>query len=348
MHSQSNPLKFRYFRSIGITFAALLLLSPFDSAKSGEPPPYAEHFNPANGFKPAQRNLTAVFLQMAGSLEHFGTPEPYMRHVLAEHARIDARYKKATGKDGSSRPGYFTEEYVQKLVKNWNNMAPALSLETFAKKSGQNMRYALMGSWNMTIGEKLAVEDKLSPAEAATYRKLLEKPWFEKRDFQTLEAFYGSGYDKLSELGKSQMSKRIKLGALTPEKRAAALENEKGGTMVVTLLNAHQKRTLAYLENKNIPKVNSDNLETDLVSKLGLKGNDVNLAKQDEFEHDALFYSHLIRAGMTKRIDAVRAQVKDPAQVKAVEESLTAIIGELAVLAQSEFEAAIYEEMLDR
>jgi hypothetical protein len=348
MHSEPNPLKFRYFRSIGVTFAALLLLSPFDAARSAEPPPYAEHFNPANGFKPAQRNLTAIFLQMAGSLEHFGTPEPYMRHVLAEHARIDARYKKATGKDGSSRPGYFTEDYVQKLVKNWNNMAPALSLEPFAKKSGQNMRYALMGSWNMTLGEKLAVEDKLSPAEAATYRKLLEKPWFEKRDFQTLEAFYGGGYDKLSELGKSQMSKRIWRGQQSAEKRAEAIKIDGGGTALVALLNAHQKATVAYLEDKSRPRATSDTLESTLKTKLELSGGHPKLGGLESYEKDALFYSDLIRAGLMKRIDAVRAQVKDPEQVKAVEESLTAIIEELLVLAQSEFEAAIYEEMLDR
>ena len=191
-------------------------------------------------------------------------------------------------------------------------------------------------------------EAKLSPAESATYRKLLERDWFEKRDFPTLEAFYESGYDKLTELGKSQMSKRVSRGQQNPEKRAEAIKTDKGGTALVPLLNAHQSATVAFLEDKNRPKVTSDTLEARLKEKLQLTNTNPKLEGLDTYELDPLFYSHLIRTGLMKRIGAVRTQVKDPEQVKAVEESLTAIIGELVVLAQSEFEAAIYEEILDR
>lgn len=348
MHSQPNPLKFRYFRSVGITFAALLLISPFDAARSAEPLPCTEHFNPANGFKPAQRNLTAIFLQMAGSLEHFGTPEPYMRHVLAEHVRIDARYKKAIGKGGSSRPAYLTADYVEKLLKEWNQMAPVLALESLTRQSGRNMRLAIMGSWNMPIAEMVAVETKLTPPESTTYRKLLERDWFEKRDFQALDAFYGSGHDKLSELGKSQMSKRVWRGQQTPEKRAEAIASDKGGTLIVTILNAHQKATLAHLEDKSRPKVTSDDLKATLVNRLRLTDESVDTAGLDESAADALFYSNAIRAMIFKRFAHVQKQAKSPKDVEAIRKALFLMLENLIVVAQSEYEAALYSDLADR
>lgn len=349
MHPEPNPLKFRYFRSIGITFAALLLLSPLDTARSAEPPPYAAHFNPANGFKPAQRNLTAVFLQMAGSLEHFGTPEPYIRHILAEHARIDAKYRKATGKPSSCRPEYLSDDYVEKLVRNWNKMAPALSLEPLARQSGKNLRYAIMGTWNMAPAEKVSAEAKLTPAESATYKKLLEKKWLEKPDFKTLDAFYsdGGGYDKLSEFGKSEISKRVKRGQQTPEKRAESIRNDEGGTKIVSILNAHQKAIVSYWEG-NGRETGKAELKSALTATLRLKEDEVNLVGMDESLRDAIFYAHEIKAGFTKRIDAVRAQAKQPGQADTIIEYLVGTPIELLTLAQMEYELGLAEDWADR
>ena len=48
---------------LAFTFIALL------TALGADRPEYFASFDPAKGFKPAQDNLTQVFLQIAGSLE---------------------------------------------------------------------------------------------------------------------------------------------------------------------------------------------------------------------------------------------------------------------------------------
>jgi hypothetical protein len=319
-------------------------------AAAEDAPAYQANFDPAKGFKPAQRSFQKIFLQMAESFESNGSPEPYFRHLMAEYVRIDAKYKKATGKNVSCRPDYVTDEYLEKLIRNWNNMAKPLSLEPLVRQSGRDMRYAIMGSWNMSMPEKLAVEDKLTPAEAATYRKLLGKQWFEKSDFPTIQAFYadGGGYDKLSELGKSELSKRTHRGTMTPEKRTAEIENEKGGSLALTILNRHQDKTSTYLEDRKAPKANSDTLQEDLKSRLKLDAAEIDLSGLSESERDALFYSHQIRAGFMKRLDAVRAQAKKPGQAETIEEYLIGTCRELVVVAQMEFELGLAEDWADR
>jgi len=58
---------------------------------------YLPHYDPEKGFEPAARSLTTTFLKLAGSLEHHGDPEVYMRWVLKENARIDRKYWKVFG-----------------------------------------------------------------------------------------------------------------------------------------------------------------------------------------------------------------------------------------------------------
>ena len=79
---------------------------------------YLASFDPAKGFKPAQTDLTEIFLQIAGSLEYYGSPEPYLRHMAKEHERIEALYLQKNGKAPTShRPAYMTDEYINHLSK---------------------------------------------------------------------------------------------------------------------------------------------------------------------------------------------------------------------------------------
>ncbi len=128
-----------------------VLLFSQSSARTEEAPPYAAYFNPAKGFKPAQANFQLIFLQMAGSFESSGSPEAYLRHIMAENSRIDGKYRLATGKTGAARPSYFTDEYLERLLRNWNKMAPALALESLARESGRNMRLA---DWTHDDGKR--------------------------------------------------------------------------------------------------------------------------------------------------------------------------------------------------
>jgi hypothetical protein len=112
-----------------------------------ERPEYLDSFDPAKGFKPAQRDLTEVFLQIAGSLEAYGSPEPYIRHVAKEHSRIEALYRQKFGKPPRSfRPDYMTDAYIDRLSANWNLLSPKIGLEPFAKEFGHTMRDAIKGT----------------------------------------------------------------------------------------------------------------------------------------------------------------------------------------------------------
>ena len=108
---------------------------------------YLASFNPAKGFKPAQSDLTEVFLQIAASLEYYGSPEPYLRHMKAEHDRIETKFRQRLGRGSKAYwPSYMTDEYFAQFAANWNMMAPKLGLEVLAKHTGNLMRDAINGT----------------------------------------------------------------------------------------------------------------------------------------------------------------------------------------------------------
>jgi hypothetical protein len=138
-----KPLTRRIF-SLGAIAAATAQIAGGQESKK---PPYLAFFNPANGFKPAQTNLTHIFLQLAGSLEHSGTPEGYLRHMQKEHARIAAKFSAKTGKPYQGRlPTHMTDAYVDKLIANWNLLSPKLKLDALAKDAGRCAREGIRGT----------------------------------------------------------------------------------------------------------------------------------------------------------------------------------------------------------
>ena len=132
------------------TFVALivsLFVNLPDLSRAAERPEYFASFDPAKGFKPAQRDLTEIFLQLAGSLEANGSPEPYLRHAAAEHIRIENFYRQKFGREPRSfRPAYLTDTYIDKLTANWNLLSPKLGLDAWAKEFGRFMRDAIKGT----------------------------------------------------------------------------------------------------------------------------------------------------------------------------------------------------------
>ena len=129
------------------TITALAFAFLLSVLTAAEKPEYLDSFNPANDFKPAQRDLTEIFLQLAGSLEEYGSPEPYLRHIAKEHTRIEALYRrKFATEPKSSRPAHMTDEYINRLAANWNLLSPKLGLEPFAKEVGNMMRDAIKGT----------------------------------------------------------------------------------------------------------------------------------------------------------------------------------------------------------
>lgn len=307
--------------------------------------PYAPYFNPANGFKPAQRDLTKIFLQMAGSLEHFGTPEPYIRHVLAEHTRIAAKYKSATGKDDTALPTYLTDDFVEHLLGNWKKLTPGLKLDSLCRQSGRNMRLAIMGTWNMPVSEIVAQETALSDAEKKEFAGFIAKDYFKKSDFPNLERFYqdGNGYDKLSETGKEEMTRRTARGMMAPEKRNAAIKDDKGGSLVVALLNTHHEALMNYLTTDSKKVVNGDTLLATLKSGLKLDQDKVNFSGMNEYQRDALQYSNAIKADFVKRFQYIRQTVKPENEAEGTVQAVYAMVDNIAAIANSEFRAGLLE-----
>ena len=130
-------------------FGALLMaaFSPLTAQDRNNQAEYLRYFDPANGFKPAQKNLTNIFLQIAGSLECYGSPELYIRHVQAEHARLAEKFAAKMGKPLPSRlPSHMKPEYIDRLIANWNILSPKFQLDALAKEAGRCARIGIRGS----------------------------------------------------------------------------------------------------------------------------------------------------------------------------------------------------------
>ena len=143
-HLTTNFLKIRYRVAAFVAFTATAFLVIQSSAVE---PSKQVAFDAAKGFIPAQRDLTEIFLQIAGSLEHHGSPVPYLQHMQTEHVRIAALYQRKHGKPLTGYlPQHMTAEYINRLSANWKLLSPDLELDKFAKDAGRQMRDAIQGT----------------------------------------------------------------------------------------------------------------------------------------------------------------------------------------------------------
>ena len=273
-------------KSLTACIAASLMLTAALPALDAQKPPYLAHFDPAKGFKPAQANFTEIFLQLAGSMEHYGSPAPYLRHIQSEESRIAKQFKLKTGKEMNNyRPAYMTDAYIDQLNENWDGLAPKLRLNALAKDAGMSARKAILGSsgngtvlidlfnyhqktvvaymeggkpvgfeelrkllsveleFDKSLKESLSQskvapqseqmlailvehEKALNASERKEYARFLRMLYFTKAEFGPLERFYEGPYDRLTEQGKGQMSKRIWEGirGAPPNPRLEALQ----------------------------------------------------------------------------------------------------------------------------
>jgi hypothetical protein len=141
-------------------------------ALADDKPEYLASFDPANGFKPAQRDLTEIFLQIAGSLEYYGSPVPYMQHMAQEHKRIEALYLAKYGTAPKSlRPEYMTDDYLNRFASNWNYLSPKLGLDSYAKEVGNTMRDAITG----TRGTGTMIVEILNEHQAKVFESMTGK-----------------------------------------------------------------------------------------------------------------------------------------------------------------------------
>lgn len=311
---------------------------------------YLKNYDPKKGFGEADKSLTTIFLKIAGSLEHHGSPEPYLKWMLEkEHPRIAAKWEKATDKKRTSRPDYLTDSYLKKLLAGWKGLEKPLALEKLCRESGRYMRFAIEGSWNKTPEDWALDEPNLSDEERGQYKKLLAKTFFTKDDLKETELFYadGGGHEKLSNVGKAQMSDRFWLGKMPIRQREEELARRKGGTDLVKWLNKFQERVAEDVHDGGERNVSSKTLEKELIHFLRLNKKDVEFENLGWSARDALEYSHDVKEGFVKRFIHVRkTSEKEPARI--AEQNLRLMVGNLVVAAYSELDAAIYEMDADR
>ncbi|MDF1816329.1 MAG: hypothetical protein P1V20_29285 [Verrucomicrobiales bacterium] len=62
---------------------------------------------------------------------------------------------------------------------------------------------------NLVAGYMVQNETRLTASERAQYGSFLAKDFFTREDFDELDQFYGSAYERLSERGQSEMSLRV-------------------------------------------------------------------------------------------------------------------------------------------
>lgn len=198
-HCMPQPLIFRY-RGVAFFIVTVFLLI-WALIGRAAPPEDHESFDPAKSFKPAQRSLTQIYLQLAGSLEACGSPMPYWQHVAAEHARIANLYREKTGNTAAPfRPTYLTEDYLNKASANWTFLSTKLPLESLAKGTGRHIRVAILGAKDASPTEfakilshhQTAVADRMAGkptalGEFGNLRAELEKQ-LSKRDLGTAGA----------------------------------------------------------------------------------------------------------------------------------------------------------------
>ena len=152
---------------------------------AADKPEYVMSFDPAKGFKPAQSDLTEVFSQIAGSLQYYGSPEPYLRHMKAEHARIEAKYQQQLGdKPRSYYPAYMDAAYFDRFAANWKHIAPQLGLESLTKNTGHLMQAAINGP----DGKGTILVDVFNQHQHEVYAAITSRKKVQIPDFDVLKA----------------------------------------------------------------------------------------------------------------------------------------------------------------
>jgi len=330
------------FKAVACFLWTFLLLLSVDGENRVE-------YDSSKGFTPAQRSLTTALLKLAESMEVHGSPRPYIEHVLGEETRINEKYEKVFGKKSGVRPPYLTEDYVVNLLQQWEKLEGPLKLKNLSKEAGENIRHAIMGAWNKRPTDMAGEETKLDQAEKRTLEYFLEKPYFTNTDAKKLEEFYRDGgpFDRLSKQGKDAMTWRMNLGSMPPAQREKKIAEEKrmltGGTMIVDILNEHQKRVMADIEKPGKRVVTSDTLEQELLKRLSLEGEVKNLEGYKWNERDAIGHSHMVRSLFRERFRKFEGKISKEGE-RITKNNLTLMAENLLVFVHMEFMLGLAEK----
>ena len=202
--------------------------------------------------------LTDISLRMAQSLEMEGSPAPFLKNALREKQRLER-------KGIQSFPVNFTKERVSKVLASWKGIEGPLQLQEFTKASGRDIRYGIQGHWQKTIPELVADEAGLNAAEKKRYETLLRKEKFQREDFPIMEAFYGNEWNRLTQQGRDQVSRRLHLGMNDSDRQLETPEELQKGTLFAETLRQYEKRVRGDFRAGKAPSLRASNLKLALV-----------------------------------------------------------------------------------
>ncbi|MBL9144925.1 MAG: hypothetical protein JNM99_14690 [Verrucomicrobiaceae bacterium] len=301
-------------------------------------------FDPTKGFKPAQTNLTDIYLQMAASLECYGSPEPYIRHIQREHQRISFLYEQKSGKPlPNQMPSHMTESYMDKLVQNWTSLSQPLKLDALAKEAGRSVREAILGP-RMT---GTVVIEIFNHHQAELAKQMRDEPHapcsFEQLQSQlsTMLAFDVS----LPEMnGKKPERAEAIVAIVAQEKTLSATERKEYASLL-----SHDKFSKAeFTELDHFYSTAHDKLTATGKSEMSKRvWAGTHQAEPDHTRLDAINSAQVFRselAATLARIDAVAKKEK----AAVIKEVVTGVFIDLGTLAQAELAIAILESAITK
>jgi hypothetical protein len=271
---------------------------------------------------------------MARSLEEEGSPAPFLEGALREKKRLE-------GKGIRAFPARFTEERVSKVLASWKGIEGPLQLRDFMKASGRDIRYGIQGHWQKSIPELLADETKLSSAEKKRYEMLLGKESFQKNDVSAVDSFYSNEWDRLSQQGREQMSRRLQLGLAKPMwKIETPVEIEKG-TLIAETLRQYEQRVRADIAAGLEPRLSFQDLKA--VMHRGATMNRSKGTENNWYFLDGKRSYQRIEAGIGARKSKVKELMPSDA-AKRVNETLDEVLALLFVAVDSQFKGRLMEK----
>lgn len=126
----------------------------------------------------------------------------------AEYLRLSAAVESAEKLIGAEREALgSTSMLVAEFVHNARGRLAELA-EEGAAPGGQDHQKRRQSEAGY-IAVLVMRESRLSEAEREQYGRFLERDFFTRSDFDELDQFYSSAWDRLSEEGKDQMSARV-------------------------------------------------------------------------------------------------------------------------------------------
>lgn len=274
-----------------------------------------------------EENLSAVYVKIARSLEHHGSPEPYIRWVVAEVGKSNP----------GALPDYFTEEYAEQLIGNWNKLEAPLQLDKLSREAGLYMRYAFRGSVHGDADEIVGFQSHLSTEKLKRYRYWTEKATLGKADMAKFNIFYDKVFDELNAIGQNFIRVMLYGSMEDPPQQHEIIKGMiERGTLLAVAVDAYGKGMRKEVAENRLAENDERYLESFILKEVEIDGTEPDYSKLHLNTVEQVYFAHLIKQGFEERIEYA-LQKTDAAMAAEIEKCLVSMAKNLSVLAYFEF-----------